>query len=81
MDARWWCWLRACQECSLQALLRAQMIEVHLRPGCRFFREEYAMNHALGSLRKPHVAFMDGIVMGGGAGISIHGQLRVATEK
>lgn len=56
-------------------------ILISLWPGCRFFREEYAMNHVLGSLQKPHVAFMDGIVMGGGAGISIHGQFRVATEK
>ena len=62
--------------CWCQALAR-------IDPGwvCSFFREEYAMNHALGLLQKPHVALMDGIVMGGGAGISIHGQFRVATEK
>jgi len=48
---------------------------------CRFFREEYELNHFLGSLGKPHVAFMDGIVMGGGAGISVHGRFRIVTEK
>jgi hypothetical protein len=46
-----------------------------------FFREEYRMNFALGQLRKPHVALLDGITMGGGAGVSMHGPFRVATEK
>lgn len=46
-----------------------------------FFREEYELNHFLGSLAKPHVALMDGIVMGGGAGVSVHGRFRIATEK
>ena len=48
---------------------------------CRFFRKEYQLNHFLGSLGKPHVAFIDGIVMGGGAGVSVHGRFRIATEK
>ena len=50
-------------------------------PACSFFREEYTLNFALGEMRKPHVALLDGIVMGGGAGVSIHGPFRVATEK
>lgn len=48
---------------------------------CSFFREEYALNHRLKTLKTPHIALIDGIVMGGGAGISVHGQFRIATER
>jgi enoyl-CoA hydratase/carnithine racemase len=47
----------------------------------RFFREEYELNHLIGTLPLTHIALMDGITMGGGAGVSIHGAFRVATEK
>ncbi|XP_078183209.1 3-hydroxyisobutyryl-CoA hydrolase, mitochondrial isoform X5 [Callithrix jacchus] len=46
-----------------------------------FFREEYMLNNAIGSCQKPYVALLHGITMGGGVGISVHGQFRVATEK
>lgn len=45
-----------------------------------FFRIEYRMNHALFTYVKPVVAFMDGITMGGGVGISQPAKYRVATE-
>jgi enoyl-CoA hydratase len=45
-----------------------------------FFREEYDMNAAIAAFPKPYVAFMDGITMGGGVGISAHGAQRVVTE-
>ena len=45
-----------------------------------FFRVEYAMNHRLFTFAKPIVAFMDGITMGGGVGISQPAKYRVATE-
>jgi enoyl-CoA hydratase len=45
-----------------------------------FFRVEYQMNHALFTFAKPIVAFMDGITMGGGVGISQPARFRVATE-
>jgi len=47
----------------------------------QFFREEYCLNHKIGSMTIPYVALLDGIVMGGGVGLSIHGAYRVATEK
>lgn len=48
--------------------------------GRRFFYEEYQLNHLLMTYAKPVVAFMDGITMGGGVGISQPARFRVATE-
>jgi enoyl-CoA hydratase len=45
-----------------------------------FFHEEYRLNHLLFTYPKPTIAFMDGIVMGGGVGISQPCRYRVATE-
>ena len=45
-----------------------------------FFRVEYQLNHALFTYAKPVVAFMHGITMGGGVGISMPAKFRVATE-
>ncbi|MDP1700934.1 MAG: enoyl-CoA hydratase/isomerase family protein [Aestuariivirga sp.] len=45
-----------------------------------FFRTEYRLDHLLFTLAKPSVCFMDGIVMGGGAGIAMPCRYRVATE-
>jgi enoyl-CoA hydratase len=46
-----------------------------------FFREEYRLIQRVHRFGKPYVALMDGITMGGGAGMSINGSHRVATEK
>ncbi|EHL23683.1 3-hydroxyisobutyryl-CoA hydrolase [Acidovorax sp. NO-1] len=46
-----------------------------------FFTEEYALNHLIHNYPKPYIAFMDGIVMGGGMGISQGGSLRIVTER
>jgi 3-hydroxyisobutyryl-CoA hydrolase len=47
----------------------------------KFFYREYQLNYAIMSLHHPHVSLWDGIVMGGGVGVSVHGSHRVATEK
>jgi enoyl-CoA hydratase len=46
-----------------------------------FWREEYELNARIASFPKPYVVVMDGIVMGGGVGISAHGNRRVVTER
>ena len=46
-----------------------------------FFTEEYALNHLIHTYPKPYIAFMDGIVMGGGMGISQGASVRVVTER
>uniref|UniRef100_A0A669R0Z6 3-hydroxyisobutyryl-CoA hydrolase n=1 Tax=Phasianus colchicus TaxID=9054 RepID=A0A669R0Z6_PHACC len=46
-----------------------------------YFRDEYTLNNAVGTCKKPYVALIDGITMGGGVGLSVHGHFRVATEK
>jgi len=46
-----------------------------------FFTEEYALNHLIHNYPKPYIAFMDGIVMGGGMGISQGAALRLVTER
>jgi enoyl-CoA hydratase len=46
-----------------------------------FWRDEYALNAAIKHYPKPYVALIDGIVMGGGVGISVHGSHRVAGDK
>lgn len=46
-----------------------------------FFTEEYALNHLIHTYPKPYIALMDGIVMGGGMGISQGASLRLVTER
>jgi enoyl-CoA hydratase len=46
-----------------------------------FFAAEYAMNAQIAHFPKPYVALMDGVVMGGGVGISAHGSVRIVTER
>lgn len=46
-----------------------------------FFRDEYALNAAIGDYAKPIVAIADGITMGGGIGLAGHAALRVVTER
>lgn len=45
-----------------------------------YFALEYKLDHMIATYKKPYVAFMDGITMGGGVGLSIHAPFRIATE-
>ncbi|WP_421076927.1 enoyl-CoA hydratase/isomerase family protein [Microbacterium sp. IO18] len=47
----------------------------------KFWQTEYPLNALIARYPKPYVAFMDGLVLGGGVGISAHGSIRVITER
>ncbi len=55
-------------------------IKNNLKEQCEFFRNEYSLNHFIATFRKPILSIWDGIVMGGGVGLSIHSPFRIATE-
>ncbi len=61
-----------------------RVIETRDREGIeaasRFFRDEYRMNWRIKNFPKPYIALCDGITMGGGVGISVHGSHRIVTE-
>jgi enoyl-CoA hydratase len=61
-------------------LLRQSALTDEGKSGRAFFHDEYQLNHLMFEYAKPIVAFMDGVTMGGGVGISQPGKFRVATE-
>ena len=60
--------------------VRQAAIENRLADVEAFFAEEYALNAVIASYPKPYIALVDGICMGGGIGVSVHGAYRVASE-
>lgn len=46
-----------------------------------FFANEYALDHLVATYSKPFISVMDGIVMGAGAGLSVHAPFRISTER
>jgi len=57
------------------AALAGQADKIHA-----FFAEEYKLNRLIAEFGKPYIALIDGICMGGGIGVSVHGTFRVVTE-
>ncbi|ONI22131.1 hypothetical protein PRUPE_2G109100 [Prunus persica] len=68
-----------CAGGDVAAVVR-QINEGNWRLGAYFFQKEFTLNYLLATYSKPQVSILNGIVMGGGAGASIHGRFRVATE-
>jgi enoyl-CoA hydratase/carnithine racemase len=60
--------------------IRSQGLNGETQPILEFFTAEYSMNQAIASYPKPFVALIDGLCLGGGIGISVHGSHRIATE-
>ena len=46
-----------------------------------FFKEEYLLNYEISKFKKPWISLLNGIAMGGGLGLSVHGSHRIITEK
>src|SRR5665213_1268001 len=68
-----------CAGGDIRALYESSKVRGDL--GKILWREEYILNARIAKFSKPYVAFMDGIVMGGGVGLSAHSRHRVVTEK
>ena len=68
-----------CAGGDIRALYESSKVRGDL--GKILWREEYILNARIAKFPKPYVAFMDGIVMGGGVGLSAHGSHRVVTER
>ena len=68
-----------CAGGDIRALYESSKVKGDL--GKILWREEYILNARIAKFPKPYVAFMDGIVMGGGVGLSAHGRHRVVTER
>jgi enoyl-CoA hydratase/carnithine racemase len=61
--------------------LTYERFKAHDKGAADFFRHEYQLNRCIFHYPKPYIALLDGITMGGGVGISIHGSHRIATER
>jgi enoyl-CoA hydratase len=68
-----------CAGGDIRALYESSQVKGDL--GKILWREEYILNARIAKFAKPYVAFMDGIVMGGGVGLSAHSRHRVVTER
>jgi enoyl-CoA hydratase len=68
-----------CAGGDIRALWESSTVRGDL--GKILWREEYILNARIKKFPKPYVAFMDGIVMGGGVGLSAHSSNRVVTER
>jgi enoyl-CoA hydratase len=67
-----------CAGGDIRALYESSRVAGDL--GKILWRDEYILNARIAKFAKPYVAFMDGIVMGGGVGLAAHGSHRIVTD-
>ncbi|KAF7554053.1 hypothetical protein G7046_g6928 [Stylonectria norvegica] len=70
-----------CAGGDVAALAHFNQQEDGWKKSTEYFQLEYQLDHFIATYKKPYIAFMDGITMGGGVGLSIHAPFRIATEK
>jgi len=63
------------------ASLSATLDDAIGSPSGKFWYDEYILNAYISHYPKPYIALMDGIVMGGGVGVSAHGNTRIVTDR
>ncbi|KAJ3319971.1 hypothetical protein HDV06_005789 [Boothiomyces sp. JEL0866] len=63
-----------------QIVIDAKESLAGVRKGALFFEQEYKLNHLIATTKKPFVSILDGVTMGGGVGLSVHGHFRIVTE-
>lgn len=61
--------------------IREDVISGQTEKAMQFFRDEYALIERISSVALPFVSLIDGVCMGGGAGLSVHGRYRVFSEQ
>ncbi len=70
-----------CAGGDIQAIYKICCDEKNHAKALNFFQNEYAMNELIFNFPKPYLAFLDGLTMGGGVGVGIHGSHPIATER
>lgn len=61
--------------------VRAARLDGRHEEADQFFAEEFALNLAIAECAKPYIALIDGLCMGGGVGLAVHGRHRVVSER
>lgn len=61
--------------------MRQDCLDNNVDQALEFFHEEYKLNYRIATYSKPYIALLNGVTMGGGVGLSVHGKYRIATEK
>ncbi|CAF0746330.1 unnamed protein product [Brachionus calyciflorus] len=61
--------------------IREECLNGQQNKAVEFFRNEYKLDYKIANFPKPYLALINGVTMGGGVGLSVHGKYRIATEK